>query len=129
MSVSEGRILARYLLGEDPGARVLQLYDAAIRRANPRPVDDADARVLAYALAHPWSVGPLDAALALAGPRGAALRRRLLIMTAVLEVLPEYSDRFLARVQRGVWFSLTLLVTRAAFKALVGLGLLKVARR
>ena len=127
--MSEGRILARYLLGEEPGARVLSLYDAAVRHADPHPVDAADARVLAYALAHPWSLGALDAALALAGPRRAALRRRLLIMTAVLEVQPEYSERFLARDRRQVWASVLLILACAAFKAVAGLGLLKVARR
>lgn len=131
MSISvEAQVLGRYLLGKPIDARSAALYEQALRSRSVVPCGVRDQNILEFALAHPWAIGCLDAALALFGPRGAALRRKLLVMTAVLEVRPEYSDLYLTQSDLPApLLSLPVIVVKEAVKAAGGWLLLRVVLR
>lgn len=91
-SAREATIFGSYLLGEEPSPTAVRLYAEAISRLfAPEEAEDS---VLRFALNRPWSLPLLDGAAALRQPEG-QLRRRLLVMFAILETQPEYADRFL----------------------------------
>ena len=92
----EARIFTRYLVGRDPTPALIERYVAASRTHFPDTPPPEDAAVLAWARAHPWSTGLLDAAAALLRPAG-PLRNRVLLMAAILETTPEFADAFLPR--------------------------------
>lgn len=92
MSSDEAASFGRYLLGREIGAASCATY---ARAAGELGYDEADA-VTNFALQRPWSIAPLDGALALVRS-DALLRKKLLLMAAVLETQPEYCDDFLPR--------------------------------
>lgn len=93
---AEARAFARHVVGVEPPAPLVARYREACARLFPEPPDAVDAALLDFAVRHPWSVGPLDAATALVRP-ASRLRARLLVMAAVLETTPDFADAFLPR--------------------------------
>jgi hypothetical protein len=93
---AEARLFGRYLVGRDPEPAVVERYGAANRALFAAPLPPEDAAALAFARAHPWSVGMLDAASGLLRP-GGPLRSKILLMAAILETTPEHADEFLPR--------------------------------
>jgi hypothetical protein len=90
----EARRFGRYLVGEVPPREFIDRYIAAhkARREDlqlPSVAVDVVAR-------RPWLIPWLDAACAVLRPDD-ALRRKLLLMVAVLECSPHYADRFLPK--------------------------------
>jgi hypothetical protein len=130
----EARLLARYLLDVDCPAEMISLYRKANGDRNYDHKGDHDYdhkgdRVTRFAFAHPWSIAYLDAAGALVHG-GAALRRKILIMAAILEASPRFVAEFLpapksraATIGLVAWHG-----TVAALKAIVGLPLIVIAR-
>ena len=124
MSSDEARAFGRYVVGCEIEQRARDLYVRASRELRYESHD----RVTQFALAHPWSIGALDAALALT-KSDAPLRKKLLLMAAILETQPEYCDAFLPR-DRPAYESarVAYALGRAALLAAAGLVLLRVVR-
>jgi len=95
-SQAEARLFSRYLLGRDPAPEVSARYADACGALFGDEPDPRDAAVVAFARAHAWSLPFLDAACGLLDPR-ALLRRKLLLVLALMETVPENADAFLAR--------------------------------
>lgn len=111
--------LARYLAGVAPSEELVERYARAHAEVL-RPPTPADRAVLAFVRAHPWSLPLLDAGTALV--RGAPLlRRKLLVMMAILEATPEHADRTLPVDGLGLP-RLALRLGRAGATAAVKLG-------
>jgi hypothetical protein len=124
----EAAALCRYLVGAQPSEHISKLYRAVIRRERQAP-SGADARILAYALAHPNQIVYLDSALAVVRP-SAALRQRLYAMFAITEATPEYAERYLPVARPPVYIlAIGLHGVRAVCRAMVGLVLLHTAGR
>lgn len=121
---TEARVFARYLVGREASPQAVKVYEAAMQ-GNVAP-NATDQKLLHFMLAHPWSIGFIDAGLVFHNATSEA-RRRLYIMLAILEASPEHTDLFLP-VQRSPWYIFTVVWTgiRAVFKAIVGLVLVKV---
>lgn len=127
---AEARLFCRYLIGTEASADLLERYAAGCRRLFGGTPEPGEAAVIAFALRRPWSLPFLDAASGLAAPQS-ELRRRLLLMLALLEACPDHADFFLpeppgrmravARIGRAG--------LSAAAKAALGLLLLPLARR
>ena len=84
----------RYLVGAAPSEELAERYERAHAHVLREPPTRADEAVLAFVRAHPWSLPLLDAGTALV--RGAPLlRRKLLVMMAILEATPEHAERTL----------------------------------
>lgn len=124
---SEAMILGRYVSGRHVPAHLAARYAGAMRALGEPgvlsdPVGDA-------ATARPVLLPFLDAAAGLLAP-ASALRRRLLVIAAVLETSPEFADLFLpqtvhpiAWIVRLAWESLTAMI-----KAVLGIPLFFVLR-
>jgi hypothetical protein len=116
--MSEARAFGRYIIEHDIDAASCELYDRAVRVLGYD--DDAVAR---FAANHPWSIAALDGALAFTQP-DAPLRKKLLLMAAILETRPAYCDAFLPRHRRpGDVLDVGYALARAAVQAAVGLVL------
>lgn len=121
----EARTLARYLIGCDADAACIQLYARAAGELR-REDDVRDRKILAFALRHPWALGPLDAISALRRPKS-ILRAKLLLMSAILEARPEFSEKFLPADHSGMErAALLYYAARAVVRTLAGFALLAV---
>jgi len=84
--------LARYLIDVEPPTDLVERYVVANAKVLRETPTARDARILAFVHAHPWSLGWLDAGTALT--RGAPLlRRKLVVMMAILEATPEFLEQ------------------------------------
>lgn len=90
---AEARRIGRYLVGADVPQALVQRYREANLALFPEMPAPGDAAVLEFVRCHPWSLPPLESALGLIRP-GALLRRKLVVMMAILETEPRFSDRF-----------------------------------
>lgn len=80
---------ARYLIGAVPSDALVERYIRANAKVLHEPPTARDEAVLAFVHRHPWSLGWLDAGTAFT--RGAPLlRRKLVVMMAILEATPEH---------------------------------------
>jgi len=124
MSSDEAASFGRYLLGREIDAASCDLYRTAARALAYGSAD----RITRFALRNPWSIAPLDGALALVQP-DAPLRKKLLLMAAILETRPDYCDDFLPR-DRSVRDAIAVAagVARAGVLAAFGMLLLPFVR-
>lgn len=121
----EAEAFGRYILGQAPAERAKSLYVSAVE-CLLGPGDSASDPILRFSLDHAWSLPLLDSALAIRQP-DAPLRGRLLIMLAVLEVQPQYCERFLPASHTAVEVCRTLALGALSVpKAILGLLLLHV---
>lgn len=97
--IDEGRRLARHLIGRPVALDILARYQQAHLK---RAADLAgDSPALALFRRRPWLLPFLDAGCARWRPDD-PLRRKLLLMTAILECTPRHAERFLPE-HRGFW--------------------------
>jgi hypothetical protein len=119
----EARVFAKYLIGCDIDDRCAQLYARAAGELGPGQ-DGKDRKILAFALRRRWALGPLDAACALRRPKS-ILRAKLLLMSAILEARPEFSEKFLpANHSVNEIAALFYFAARAAARTVTGFVLL-----
>jgi hypothetical protein len=127
---AEARLFAGYLLGRTPGSDLIARYLEADRILLASGMTARDRGVIAFARRHPWSLPFLDAAAGLLRP-DSFLRRRLLVMAAILEASPECADDFLPRRTTRSALAACLLGagTLSLIKLVGGIPLLWVAER
>lgn len=125
----EAVVFGRYLVERELGDALIERYvrGNALLAGLGTPAEHA---VVAYARAHPWAIPLLDAAAGIRGERS-LLRRKLLLLAAIVETAPELVDAT-APVDAGLP-RLALRVgtagVRAAVHAACGLALDAVVRR
>jgi len=90
---AEARRFGRYLMGGDLPEALVERYREANLALFPDLPSPADAAVLEFVRRHPWSLPPLESALGLIRP-GALLRRKLVVLLAILETEPRFADSF-----------------------------------
>ncbi len=124
---SEARVFGRYLVGEAPSEVLVERYRAANHAI---PAVQGDDEIVAFARQHPWSVSLLDAADGLVAS-GSLLRKKLLVMTAIVEATPELVTKTEPRVVGLPQLAIRLGVAgvRTAFEAAAGLVLSAVVKR
>jgi hypothetical protein len=88
-------------VGRIPPQELVDRYCEANRVLIQGPVNARDAALVGFIRRHPWSAPFLDAACGLLRPNG-LLRRKMLIMAAVLEASPEFAEEFLPRTAHPV---------------------------
>jgi len=115
--MNEARNFGRYILERDVDVTSCERYERAIRELGY----DYDDPVADFAANHPWSIAALDGALALTQP-DALLRKKLLLMAAILETRPAYCDSFLPRHRHpGDALDVAYALARAAAQTTFGL--------
>lgn len=123
----EAQVFGRYLVGESPSAALVDRYCAANHEIGALSGDDA---IVAYARRHPWSVSLLDAAAGLTDA-GSLLRKKLLVMTAIVETTPELVTKTEPRAVGLPQLAVRLGVAgvRTAVEAAAGLALTQLVKR
>jgi hypothetical protein len=118
------------LLGVDPSPELIERYRRAEAALFPRAASNEDAALLEFVLRRPSLLPLLDAAAGLLRPAN-RLRRKLVVLSAILEADPAHVDRFLPAPARPsvVLFRLCWSVLVAAGKIVLGLPVYLVARR
>ena len=121
----EANIIAAYLLGgEKPLKEVLDLYLKAIE-IKKLQLSEKEKRVWHFMMRNNWSITYIDAALAFSS-QPSNIRKRLLVMLAILETIPEYTHLFLSRKRPFLYHLYIVLVGfRAVCKTIVGYVILK----
>jgi hypothetical protein len=121
-ALAEAPIFCGYLVGDQLSKQAEQLYAAAIGSGQPAPEQQ---RLLQFCYDHPWAVGYIDGALRFKAPQ-AEFRRRLYLMFAILESMPEYSEQFLPR-RYTAWHILVVIFygIRGVWRAIAGMIMLK----
>lgn len=90
----EALTFGKYLLsGETPDEKSIALYEEA-HRYKKLEVSPAEKKLFGFALRNRWALGAIDGALAFKNPEH-VIRRKLLVMSAVLETRPRYADKFI----------------------------------
>ena len=123
----EAIVFGRYLLGSEPEAALVERFC----RANETLfADERDDALVAFARQHPWSIAMLDAAAGLAEP-GSLLRKKLLVMTAIIETTPSLVERTTQQAVSLPRLALRLGAAgaRTAVNAATGLALLAWVKR
>ncbi len=95
----ECRLFAAYLIGEAPPEEIIVRYTQANQALLPDSSDSG--RVVDFVSRHPWALPFLDAACGLL--RGDdLLRKKLLVLLAILEATPQFAAEFLPPPGRGL---------------------------
>jgi hypothetical protein len=91
----EARIFGKYLTGTEINDTAIQLYIKAI---TIRDLQSAgrDLKLEKFIFRFPFWIGFIDAALAMTNKQS-ILRKKIFVMLAVLETIPEYSHLFLSK--------------------------------
>ena len=115
----EAKILSRYLIKRWPTQQAVSLYADAIKKLELSTTSQ-ETKVWDFALKHSWCIGLIDAGLAISSPNN-NLRKRILIMLAILETQIEYHPFFLP-MQRHRMYVLIIpyLLVKATFKMFAG---------
>jgi hypothetical protein len=117
-------ILVKYLTGLSvKNDAIYTLYKTTLGDALNSPD-----RLTKMAFDRPFLLPFLDAGLAFVNPH-ADLRRRIYVVFAILESMPEYTDLFLpSKTTLKDLFVLIFTGMRAAFRAFIGILIIKVGR-
>lgn len=121
----EANIIGEYLLGKkNPIKKSIGLYIKAIEVKQINLTKNEN-KIWVFMIKNKWSIGCIDSALAFFSPQS-NIRKRLLVMLAILETMPEYTDLFLPR-SRPLLYHLYILWVgcRAILKTMAGYLLLK----
>lgn len=124
----EAQIFSRYLIGADPTPEMIDRYIRAQATLFGGSEGASDRALCEFARRHPWSLPFLDTASLLV-PQ-ALLRKKLIVMAAILEASPEFADMFLSKPVTPLYLRLRLMAIgmKSAFKFLLGLPILLIAR-
>jgi len=126
---TEAILFGTYLVDRPPSEELIERYCRANHELFASDADD-DRSVLAFAREHAWSVPMLDAAAGLTG-QAPLLRKKLLVMTAILETTPDYveqTEQQAVGLARLAW-RLGAAGAKTAIHAATGLALLAALRR
>ena len=91
----EALIFGKYLIGSRIGEELCERYAAAVK-AHQLECIGSDKKVENFILRYSFWIGFIDAALALRNKQS-ILRKKILVMFAILETVPEYNEYFLPK--------------------------------
>ncbi|HEV1995132.1 MAG TPA: hypothetical protein VGR03_12455 [Candidatus Acidoferrum sp.] len=121
----EFNLFARYLIGQEAPDELLPRYVRANSILFREGCDPKETAAVAFVCRHPRTLPYMDAACGLLRPDH-LLRKKLLVIMAILETTPALADHFLSRATRGIWPLLAEVAWTglvASVKGIVGLVL------
>ena len=105
--VEECRIMTAYLLDDRPTDELIQRYIDAHTILLNEHRSPKELAVATFVRRYPWALSSLDAVLAVLRP-AALLRSKILLMIAILETVPQYTDHFFPEAVSGPRFFLRM---------------------
>ena len=125
----EAEALGRYLLGSAPSPGEIERYIRGSRALFP-DAPRREAAVLSFALRRRWALPLLDGACGLVEP-DALLRRKLILMLAILETSPGRVEAFepITGPRAAILGRLFLRASKGVVRCIAGLAVLPIARR
>jgi hypothetical protein len=118
----EAIVLTRYLISKHPTQKAIDLYKEACRH-HIIELTSKEQRLWRKAMRFPVLLPFIDAGFALQ-KQTSSLRKKILIMFAILESLPDYANHFLPQKRKGSLLIIFLLACTSATRAGIGLILL-----
>ena len=120
----EAELFSKYLLNQFPNQTVKVLYVKAMQLSDSS-TGIQDKKLVQFVTENNWSIGLIDSGLAIIRP-DAEVRRRLYILFALLESMPDYWDHFLPK-KRSPFYLIVIVFhgTAAILKATLGIALIK----
>jgi len=116
----EARIFSKYLIGIRVNDAVCLKYDIAIN-FHALQCEGKDKKLESFVLKFPFWIGFVDAALALTC-KNSILRKKLFVMLAILETIPEYSVFFLPKRYSVLsFFKIFLTGIRSIYRFFIGI--------
>ena len=117
----EAEIFGKYIIKQSINEKVKELYAQGIDKLQL----NRENNVVNKVTKHPFLLPYADAGLALTDKKH-ILERKLLLMFSILETMPEYSNKFLAR-KRSPFYIIAIFFTgiKALIKSLFGIVLIK----
>ena len=92
--IHECRTITHYLLGQAPDPELIERYIEANITLIREEIPPSDKATVNFVQRHPWSLPYLDAASAFLRPQS-VLRSKILLMVALLEATPQFTDIFI----------------------------------
>lgn len=121
----EARIFGKYLVGQSVSDATCNLYSLAIE-AHGLKSTGKDEKIEKFILRFPFWIGFVDGALALTNKKS-VVRKKIYVMFAVLEVVPEYCDYFLPK-KYSLWGVIKVFAAgiRSVYRFAIGIILVKI---
>jgi hypothetical protein len=118
--IEEAEIFGRYIIGKPINQIAIERYVSGIHKLGYNSLDNISQLILKK----PYLLPYLDAGFSLLDKKK-LLQKKLLLMFAILETLPEYSQYFLAK-PRNIFYLFTLFFVgiKAIFKTIIGVFLI-----
>jgi len=114
--MTEAEIFGKYLLGNIPNQKSVILYVDAMNKLKIS-LDKKEEKLLQFMLRNPNSVKWIDSGLAMFR-KESPIRKKLLVMSAILETIPEYANLFFPKRTSIIY--VFWVGFRAGFKAMIG---------
>jgi len=125
----EAKTFAQYLLDREPSAELIARYVTASRALFPSTAEASEQVIVDFVRLHTWALPFIDAGAGLLQPRS-LLRRKILLLAAVLEASPRFVDDFFPRPSPPIVWIVQLLgfAVVTICKVVIGSSLLTLLR-
>ena len=118
----EAKVLTRYLINRNPTEKAVSLY-AEANQYCPIELTQEEQSKWHKALRFPFLLQFIDAGFALR-KKPSSFRKKIILMFAILESLPEFSNYFLPEKRNNSLLIIFLIACKAAMRAGIGTLLL-----
>ncbi len=121
----EAKIFGKFLLGKNVNEYCISLYADAMEKLQFNP-DEKDIKIEKFIEKHPIFLPLVDGGLALV-KSNSVVRKKTFTMLAILETIPEYSDKFLPK-NFSFWYLFKIAGSgiRGVFRGIFGMILIKI---
>lgn len=123
--ILEAKIIGRYLIGITPSSFACELYASNINNLH-FCVEPLDLQLWKFILKHPFFIGFIDAGLFFVN-KDSSIRKRIFVMLAVLNTIPQYYSFFSTSHHHLFYFFKVMLVGfRSIYRGVIGFFLIKI---
>jgi len=120
----EARIFGKYLIGRNINDTSCNLFTNAIERYELN-CTGKDKQIECFILRFPFWIGFVDAALTLTNKKS-VFRKKIFVMLAILESIPEYSEYFLPKKYSFFYFLKIIAIgIRCIYRFIIGYIIIK----
>ncbi|MGD0711824.1 MAG: hypothetical protein ABR968_11680 [Bacteroidales bacterium] len=123
----EARLFGKYLIGKNVNDTVCNLYSSAIEKL-ALTCTGRDRKIEHFILRFPFWIGCVDAALTITGKQS-VFRKKIFVMLAILESMPEYAEYFLPKKFPFFYiFKIIAAGIRSVYRFVIGFVIIKFFR-